>query len=218
MLLDQIDIEGKTITADALLTQREFANYLVEERKGDYHFTVKGNQKQLLEDVTEAFRHRGKADYSESLALEHGRIEQRKIWVTDKLNDYLEFPHVGQAFLIERHVIIKKTGEESCELAYGITSCKADQASPKKVLATNRGHWCIENCCHYTIDNIYDEDRSRISVGNGPENITRLRRFAVGLLKSKGIKNISKKMRQLLLNTRIVLDYLKMTKNSIGAA
>ena len=39
-LLDAIDIKGKTITADALLTQRDFAHYLVEEREADYHFTV----------------------------------------------------------------------------------------------------------------------------------------------------------------------------------
>jgi predicted transposase YbfD/YdcC len=43
-LLDAIDIQGKEITADALLTQRKFARYLVEERQADYHFTVKGNQ------------------------------------------------------------------------------------------------------------------------------------------------------------------------------
>ena len=41
-LLNNIDIKGKTITADALLTQRELASYLVE-RKAHYHFTVKGN-------------------------------------------------------------------------------------------------------------------------------------------------------------------------------
>jgi predicted transposase YbfD/YdcC len=43
-LLDSIDICGKTITADALLTQRDLAKYLVEERCAHYHFTVKGNQ------------------------------------------------------------------------------------------------------------------------------------------------------------------------------
>ncbi len=218
MLLDQIDIEGKTITADALLTQREFAKYLVEERKAHYHFTVKGNQKHLLEDVVELFRQRGKPDFAEPVTLAHGRIEQRKIWVSDELNDYLDFPHVGQSFLIERHVIEKKTGKESTELAYGITSCKSDQATPKKVLATNRGQWSIENSCHYIIDTIYNEDKSRIRTGYGPENITRLRRFAVGLLKSRGIKNIAEKMRLLLLNTRQMLDVLKMTKNSQGLA
>ena len=38
---------------------------------------------------------------------DHGRIETRKIWITTELNDYLNFPHVGQAFVIERHCIEK---------------------------------------------------------------------------------------------------------------
>lgn len=49
-MLDAIDIAGRTITAGALLTQRELARYLVEQRGANYHFTVKGNQGQLLED------------------------------------------------------------------------------------------------------------------------------------------------------------------------
>ncbi len=50
-LLDTVDIEGKDITADALLTQRKIAEYLVTERHAHYHLTVKGNQKSLLEDI-----------------------------------------------------------------------------------------------------------------------------------------------------------------------
>ena len=42
-LLEPLDIAGKTITADALPTQRKLASYLVE-RNADYVFTVKGNQ------------------------------------------------------------------------------------------------------------------------------------------------------------------------------
>jgi len=37
-MLDAIDIKGRTITADALLTQRDLAKYLVVERNADYHF------------------------------------------------------------------------------------------------------------------------------------------------------------------------------------
>ena len=47
------------------------------------------------------------------------------------------------------------------------------------------------------IDWNYDEDRSRIRTGHGPENITRLRRFAIGVLKSKGRGGVAEKMRQL---------------------
>jgi hypothetical protein len=49
-LLDAIDIQGKDITADALLTQRKPAAYLVG-RQAHYHFTVKGNQPTRQPDV-----------------------------------------------------------------------------------------------------------------------------------------------------------------------
>ena len=72
------------------------------------------------------------------------------------------------------------------------------------MLEINRGHWTIENCCHYILDWNYDEDRCRIRTGYGPENITRrLRRFAIGLIKSKGVENVAQKIRQLNRNTRL---------------
>jgi predicted transposase YbfD/YdcC len=218
-LLDAIDdIEGKVITADALLTQRELALYLVQKRKAHYHFTVKGNQPTLLSDIELYFLNRQEPDYIDHAPLDHGRIETRKIWITTELNNYLNFPHVGQAFAIERHCIDKKTGKCSCEIAYGITSQLPQQADAQSVLTTNREHWSIENSCHYIIDWNYDEDRSRIRTGYGPENMTRLRRFAIGLIKSKGVASVAQKMRQLTRNVRAVLDYLRMTKNSCAAA
>jgi predicted transposase YbfD/YdcC len=214
-LLDSIDIEGKTITADALLTQRGLANYLVEQRKAHYHFTVKGNQKHLLEDIAYYFDTLNQEpDHITIDGIDHGRIETRKIWLTTDLNGYLYFPHVGQAFMVERITINKKSGKESKDVAYGVTSKTPDLADAAQVLQDNRGHWSIENSCHYIIDWNYDEDRSRIRTGNGPENITRLRRFAVGIIKSKGVRSVAQKMRQLTQNTRAVFDYLKMTRNS----
>lgn len=215
-MLDAIAIEGRTITADALLTQREFACYLVEQRRAHYHFTVKANQPELLEDLTFYFQNNdNEADFIHTGNGEHGRIETRKIWVTNQLNDYLNFPHVQQAFMIERESIEKKTGKLTQELVYGITSKPADQADPQQVLADNRGHWRVESC-HYMIDWNYDEDRHQIRTGFGPENITRLRRFAIGLLKTKQRNNetIPEMMKKLLLNTRAVFDCLKMTRNS----
>jgi len=211
-LLATIELEGKVVTADALLTQREFGRHLVEDRKAHYHFTVKANQKSLLDDISLYFQDRRAADFTEPADLAHGRIETRRIWTTTALNDYLNFPYVGQAFAIERNVTIKKTGKTSQEIIFGITSKTPEQDSPRQVLATNRAHWVIENACHYIIDAIYDEDRSQIRTGHGPENMTRLRRFAVGLLKSRGVKNIAQKMRQMAYKTRMVFDYLRMTK------
>jgi len=217
-LLEAIDIRGKVITADALLTQRGLADYLVLKRRAHYHFTVKANQSTLLEDIAFFFLHRKEPDHIDNAPADHGRIETRKIWTTSELNDYLDFPHVGQAFVVERHCTDKKSGKYSCETSYGITSQSPEEADAQCVLSTNRGHWSIENSCHYILDWNYDEDRSRISKGFGPENITRLRRFAIGVIKSKGVLNVAQKMRQLTRNVRLVFDYLRMTANSCAHA
>lgn len=188
---------------------------MVEERDAHYHFTVKNNQPTLLQDITLYFEDRKEPDFVQYDTPDHGRIETRKIWTTTELNDYLNFPHVGQAFMIQREVTYKKTGEDTCDIAYGITSRTSEEANPEHVLATNRGHWTIENECHYIIDWNYDEDRSRIRTGNGPENVTRLRRFAIGIIKAKGVRSVAQKMRQLTQDVRAVFDYLRMTKNSV---
>ncbi len=122
-LLESIDIQQKTITADALLTQRGLASYLVEQRKAHYHFTVKGNQKNLLEDITCCFDNLNQGpDHITTDGIDHGRIETRKIWLSSDLNGYLYFPHVGQVFMIERITFNKKNGKETRDVAYGITS------------------------------------------------------------------------------------------------
>ena len=216
-LLDALDITGKDISADALLTQRELARYLVEQRQAHYHFTVKGNQPTLLQDIALFFQDRQEPE-AITIDGDHGRIETRKIWTTAALNAYLDFPHVGQAFVVERETIDKKTGKRSFDTAYGITSRSPQQANAHRVLQVNRGHWSIEDSCHYILDWNYDEDRCRIRTGHGPENITRLRRFAIGIIKSKGVDSVAQKMRQLSFNVRLVFDYLRMTKNACATA
>jgi len=218
-MLDAIDVAGLVITADALLTQRELARYLVG-RGAHYHFTVKANQPTLEEDIHLLFAQRSTPDYVELSPPDHGRIETRRIWCSSRLNDYVDFPHVGQVFLIEREVIAKKSGDRSIEVALGLTSCTHEQASPATVLRDNRGHWSIENSCHHILDTTWDEDRCRIRTGHGPENTSRLRRFAISLLKlhAKPGDSIASMTRRLAGKTRLVFDYLRMTKNSTGNA
>jgi predicted transposase YbfD/YdcC len=63
-LLDAIDIQGKQVTADALLTQRKLADYLVRKRKAHYHFTVKANQPKLFQDIKLFFQDRRQPESS----------------------------------------------------------------------------------------------------------------------------------------------------------
>jgi len=73
--LAPIEIAGKTLTADALLTQTKLAAYAIE-RGAHYVFTIKANQPTLLADVTLNFQDRGAPDFQEPPTLSHGRIEQ----------------------------------------------------------------------------------------------------------------------------------------------
>ena len=211
--LDTIDITGKTITGDALLTQRKLATYLVKERSAHYLFTAKENQPSLAEAIRLVFENRGEPDYSEPLSLSHGRLESRSIWTSTKLNDYLAFPFVGQVFAIQRHTIEKKTGKESLEIVYGVTDHSPESANAKQLLKFNREHWRVESH-HYTLDWNWNEDRCTIRTGHGPANITRLRRFAIGLIVSKSKESVAYTIQKLARSTRLVFDYMRMTKNS----
>lgn len=122
-------------------------------------------------------------------------------------------------WLIERDRTDKKSGAYSRETVAGITSRTPQQMTPQQLLAINRGHWSIESL-HYIIDWNYDEDRGRIRTGHGPANVTRLRRFAIGLLKTfqKPGQHIPQMMRELARRPRQVLGYLRLTANTAGVA
>ena len=213
-LLEGCDIAGKDVTADARLTQRALACYIVG-RQAHYHVTANGNQPTLAPDIALLFERRGAPDVVDT-TVGHGLLVTRRIWCSTALNADLDFPHVGQVLLVERESIEKKTGQHACETALGVTRRTPQEASPQRVLTVNRGHWSIERV-HNLIDWNDDEDRGRIRTGHGPENITRLRRFAVGVLKSfqRGSQSIAQLMRKLSFRTRLVFDYLRLTSNSL---
>ena len=124
-----------------MLTQRTLATYLLE-RNAHYLFTVKNNQPTLLLDIALQFatKANSKPDFAEQPTLAHGRIEQRAIWTTTALNDYVNFPGVGQVFMLRRTRLNKATGRTSIETAYGVTSHTPDTATAQKLLSLNRGH------------------------------------------------------------------------------
>ena len=107
-----VNIADKTFTGDALLTQRKLAHYLVEDRLAHYVFTAKDNQPTLAQDIRLAFENRQAPDYSEPYTLAHGRIESRSIWTSTLLNDYLDFPFVGQIFAIHATPSTKKAAKK----------------------------------------------------------------------------------------------------------
>jgi hypothetical protein len=54
-VLGRLDLEGSLVTADALNTQSETARIVVQDKGGDYLFTVKGNQPGVVKNVQQLY-------------------------------------------------------------------------------------------------------------------------------------------------------------------
>jgi predicted transposase YbfD/YdcC len=74
-------------------------------------------------------------------------------------------------------------GVVSVERSYYIVS--HETISAERLARTIRGHWNIENALHWTLDVSFDEDRSRVRVGHGAQNMALIRKIALNLLKNE---------------------------------
>ena len=123
-VLRQIVLTGRMVTMDALLTQRQVAQTIVDAG-GDYVMIVKENQPQLKADIALVFTLPPSGDRQESVRtmdVGHGRIETRNLTTSGALVGYSDWPGLAQVFEVGRHVITKKTGTERIEVVYGVTS------------------------------------------------------------------------------------------------
>ena len=207
-LLDQLHtIAAKTVTADAMLTQRKLASYLLE-RNAHYLFTAKNNQPNVLLDIALQFLTEGtrKPDFEEPPTLSHGRIEQRAIWTSTALNHYLDFPGVGQVFMLRRSRLDKASGKASTETVYGLTSHTPDSANAQTLLSMNRGHWCIENANHYRRDATLGEDASRIRARHGPANNATLNNIALAIVFHRGFHHLPEANLHFMVQRQDALD------------
>ena len=198
-LLQQLVLEGRIMTMDALLTQRHIAQTIVE-KGGDYVMIVKENQARLRADIELVFTLPPGGDHqaaARTVDLGHGRIEQRNITTSEALVGYSDWPGLAQVFALGRHVMFQKTGKERVEVVYGVTSLRPERATPECLLALVRGQWQIENKSHWVRDVTFDEDRSQVRCGNIPQVIAALRNTVIGLLRCAGHPNIAAACRRL---------------------
>jgi len=188
-LLGLIDLRGAVVTIDAIACQKSIAKQ-VTDAGGDYLLAVKENHKTLARriqvEMDDLIRNRFKGvwhDRHEETDAGHGRVETRRVWATDELG-WLEqagdWPGLRTVVVVEadREVIGQ---DRSVERRYFITSLAPDAEALGRAV---RGHWGIENGLHHVLDVSFHEDDSRIRRGHGAENMSRLRRIALNLLKA----------------------------------
>jgi predicted transposase YbfD/YdcC len=197
-LLEMLNIEGCTVTFDAMGCQRKTASQ-IQEKKGDYVFSLKGNQGNLHEEVESLFEMCRKNNFEgidtfESTEKGHGRIEHRKCYAmsSEGFDPENKWSGLKSVAMIES---TRSIGEKvTTESRYFISSL-APLARP--LADSIRGHWGIENSLHWCLDVQMNEDQCRIRKGHATENFALLRRIALNLLrqeksKKNGIKSKSK--------------------------
>jgi predicted transposase YbfD/YdcC len=213
-MLRHLVLEGRIVTMDALLTQREIAQQIVDAG-GDYVMVVKENQPQLLDDIETVFAlppmSGERRTVAETLDLGHGRIEQRGLRTSDVLRGYSDWPGLAQVFRLERQVIIKRTGEVRQEVVAGVTSLAPERADATRLLALVRGQWHIENQSHWVRDVTFDEDRSQVRCGNIPQVMAALRNTVIGLMRWAGYTNMAGACRRFAAQPTAALHLIGIT-------
>jgi len=177
-LLDQLDLTGAIITADAMHTIRATVTDLLD-RSADYVLPVKENQHHLYAQL-DALPWPQAAVHT-TVDTGHGRRERRTIQVLP-VPDAVTFPGAAQVFLVERYVT-HNTGKRTAMAVLGITSLTSDHAGPAELAAHTRGHWGIENKLHWIRDVAYTEDASRVRTGTAPRLMASLRNLAINALR-----------------------------------
>ena len=187
-LLKLLDLSDAVITIDAMGCQKDIAKQVIDQN-GDYLLQLKANQptlheeaKLFFEDALEhQFEHMAYA-YAEQVDGGHGRVETRRLWSTwdiDWFQDRRDWAGLNSFVCVESKREIN--GHVSIERRYYISSLDGRDADA--VLEAIRGHWGIENRLHWSLDVSFREDLSRVRKGHAAENLSRIRRIALNLLK-----------------------------------
>jgi predicted transposase YbfD/YdcC len=184
-LLETLDLAGAIVTIDAAGCQKENARIIVEGG-GHYLFCVKGNQPGLLTAVEGVFEQADATGY-EGLTFDHysqeeeghGRVEFRSVAV---IHDPVGLPSDWEEAKAVVSVVRRRevAGVSTTTTHYYISS---HAGTAFAMAGYTRGHWGIENHCHWVLDVVFHEDQSRIKEGYAGENLSLLRRVALALLK-----------------------------------
>jgi predicted transposase YbfD/YdcC len=206
-LLDRLDLTDTVVTADALHTQRDHADWLVTAKHAAYLLIVKANQPSLHQQlrrlpwseipVADHIRDRG-----------HGRVELRRLQVTTVAG--LDFPHATQAIRITRRVRPLTGRRWRTVTVYAVTNLTAAQAHPARLADWVRGHWSIE-ALHHIRDVTFAEDASQTRTGAAPRAMASLRNLAIGILRAHGDRNIAAALRRNARDATRLLPLLGIT-------
>jgi predicted transposase YbfD/YdcC len=213
-LLRVLELAGCIVTADALHCQRNTAKE-IKEADAEYVLALKGNQGTAFTEVKtfldEAIaRNETHLVTLETTDKEHGRLEVRRYWQTEKLDwfaDRKEWEGLKSVGVVEARRTVG--GKETVERRYYLSSLSHDA---ERFAKAARGHWGIENSLHWVLDVVFGEDDSRARSGYAAENLAATRRLAINLLRRD--KTCKRSIKGKLMRSAIDPVYLKLILQS----
>jgi DDE family transposase len=134
------------------------------------------------------------------LSKGHGRLEKRTLRTTTLLNDYLDWPSVGQVFWLRRERTVQ--GKTTVEDLYGLSSLPRAEAPAGRLLELLRAHWQIENGLHYVRDVTLGEDACRVHTGSSAGVLAGLRNAALVLLDRLNLPSVAAAVRACVLRPK----------------
>lgn len=214
-LLDALHLQGATVTIDAMGTQPPIAAQ-IHEAGADYVLALKANQKGAFQSVAAHFKERVEAagpcashPQTETLELAHGRCERRQYTITEDLEWFhkgWKWPGLRSVAQVRRFVQRSHEGPMNQEVHYFLCSFKADV---QRVARLVRGHWSIENRCHWVLDVTFGEDHCQVRDKNAAHNLSILREMVLHALRSEPSKlSLRRKRRRAALDVSFRLDLL----------
>ena len=191
-LLRLTDITGAIITIDAMGTQKEIAATIVD-RKADDVLALKRNHEKLATAVDDAFMAEGETNYEhiesqQTIEKGHGRVEQRTYYqmpAPTTLPGFAEWKGLQTIGMVVSEVT-RGGGEPTVEIRYYLCRLVLNVLNFARAV---RGHWGIENACHWSLDFTFREDESRIRERHLRQNMAWLNRMSLSLLKQHDDKN-----------------------------
>ena len=162
-------------------------------KRGHYLLAVKDNQPTLKQDIASLWEE-GLPPQAEQVGSHGDRVEVRRLWASEELAGYSDWPHLAQVCRTER--IVHHKGRTRRELAYAVTSLQPEQADPARLLELWRGHWGIENRVFWVRDVTMDEDRCQIRSGAAPQMMAALRNLVISLFRMGKEPNIAAALRR----------------------
>jgi predicted transposase YbfD/YdcC len=192
-VLKLVTLKGAIITIDAMGTQTEIAQQIVDG-EGDYLLALKGNQGTLHQGVIDYIDEQFENNFANVAARQHvtkekghGREETRvyvQMSAPKTLPGHSRWKNLKSIGIVLLTCLCN--GKETTEARYYISSLNV---GVKRFARAVRGHWGIENTCHWCLDVTYREDESRIRDANARDNFAWLRRFTLSLLKQHPAKD-----------------------------